>query len=288
MAKAYWLFLVMGLLPALALARDESQTITILGTADWKGRFAVDTSGRGGLAALRAYHASLDHKKDRGHTLLFHTGTLTSAETHEQFVSALNRPAPGLVAYMRYAALGLPALERGLGAKAGLSLPAPFFSAEPESKAHEKPDTQARSLLLGDGLVYSTSLDVPRDRRAEAVMAELYRSTTESRAAFGVVLLPEESASAFFSAQHIRDVHSQREQTTLIFLEPGKASRFYRDPAGPLVCSIQGRTVCVIELRIRGREIIATSQHFVDLNGKDNPSAFIKPDPVLMDLFPGK
>jgi hypothetical protein len=288
MAKVQWLFLL-ALLPAVLHARDEAETITILGTADWKGRFAVDSSGRGGLAALRAFHSLLDHKKDRGHTLLFHTGAFTAAETPEQFQNSLRLPSPDLITYMRYAALGLTPSERSFRAKSSLSFPAPLFSADLPASAKDKPTSEVPGMQLAGGLIYATALDAPADRRADRTMANLWQNAAETKAAAGVILLPVESASAFFSAQHLQDVHSPApQQGILIFLEPGKENRFYRDPAGPLVCSMQGRTVCVIELRIRGQKIISTAQRFVDLNSRDNPSAFIKPDPVLMDLFPGK
>lgn len=285
MRKVLWL-LVLALAHPLALAsEDTAQTLTILGTADWKGRFSVDPSGRGGLAALRAFYASLDHRKDRGHTLLFHTGAFSGAENAEQFKRRLSAPSPNLAAYMGYSNLGFPAAERVLAQLSRMELPAPLFTHGEEKTKTESP----RSLLLADGLVYTTTVDAPADRRAERIMELLWQDASASRAAAGVILLPSESAAGFFGAMHIQNVHSPRpEQGILIFIEPAKADRFYRDPAGPLVCSIQGRSVCVIEIRLRGGRILSTAQRFVDLGGRDNPSAFLKPDPVLMDLFPGK
>lgn len=285
MGKAEWL-LILALVHPIALAsEDNAHTLTILGTADWNGKFSVDSAGRGGLAALRAFHAALDHKKDRGHTLLFHTGLFTGAENPEQFKRRLSAPLPNLAAYMGYANLGFPVSERAFAAASNLNLPAAFFALTDEKSKTSAPN----SLLLADGLVYTTTLDAPRDRRAERVMADLWQDTSTSKALLGVVLLPSESAAAFLGALHIQDVHSARPETgILIFMEPGKTNRFYRDPAGPLVCSMQGRSVCVIEIRIRSGRILSTAQRFVDLGGRDNPSAFIQPDPVLMDLFPGK
>lgn len=274
------LLLVLITTPLLAQQSQDSSLI-VLGIADWKGEFGVDQKGRGGLAALHTWRKQLDQRvaQTGGHCILVHSGNLTGADSLESFDARLKQPAPGLPGYMDFNALGFSAGERK------------FSKTRPLSVAWDAEDKERKSILLqkaGQTILlsaFSSKMNEP-DQAIEGIM----QVSAAEQSSFNVVLAPDQGSEQTLAKIPINNIHEAPEEQMkrTLLIESGSKNLFYRDPSGVYLCQVVGRTVCFVEIKFRGSTITGVTQRFVDLNGANEPATFLKPDPILMDLFKKK
>jgi len=271
------LWLVIGPIPAQRLPEAQDRTVALIAIAGWKGNYAVDRTGRGGLAALHAWNKQLLQKLSPSETLLVHAGTFTSATTQQMFDDQIKLPAPGLPSYLKMV-LGLSAPELAWAELSKQDVP----SVEWDTKATKtKPFlTLARS----DQKIFITSIS-PANTQIASLRAA-FDAIGKDGASMGVFLFPAGGSVDVLSRLPISDIHGAQEKGIgAVIIEPAEKNLFFRDPSGPFICRIAGRSVCYLEVKFRNQTVIGINQKFIDLNGASEPAAFVKPDATLMDLF---
>ncbi len=261
-------------------AQAPERTVTVLAIADWKGDFAVDAKGRGGLAAFAALKRAIEHQHSStgGSVVAVHTGRFTGSKDSAAWLQTLSLPAPDLVNYAGFSVMGFPPEEREFLQKSKLILPAPVFGCSPAP-------CESRILLKPSGISwFATGILDPKARHPDRTLRSILEDAAAQKSGFGLLLFALPGASDMLSAMPA-NVHTPAgEFANFLAVEPGTKNLFYRDPSGPFVCSISGRWVCRVDIRFRGDTVLGIQQNFIDLNGANQPGDFLKPDPVLMDL----
>jgi hypothetical protein len=273
--------LLLALLFASALSAQTERTVTILAIADWKGDLAVDQKGRGGLATFLALKRRIEQKiaPRGGSVIAVHAGQFTQATLSTALEDSLKRPDPGLIQYVGFTALTFSKQERALLEKTSLDLPIVERECTPKAKCKTEIVTSNSTLKW-----WITGLDPLKDRKSDTLLRDLESSAHKADADFSILLLSEPQTETIFAGQ-TGNVHSAvGDLGRFLVIESGKKNLFYRDPAGPYVCVVAGRSICRVDLTFRG-SLIGVSQKFIDPNGASEPGEFIKPDPVLMDQF---
>ncbi|MCE9598197.1 MAG: hypothetical protein K8S54_09545 [Spirochaetia bacterium] len=265
--------------PLYAEPQSMDRSLIVLGIADWKGNFAVDQAGRGGLAALHTWKKQLELRVSQtgGNCILVHAGALTGADSVESFEAKLKLPAPGLTNYMDFSALGLSAEELK------------FVSKEnPLSVAWDATEKQKKSIVIQKaGQAILLSAFSSRTQSPERAIEGILQASATEQSSFNIILAADGGAEQTLAHIPIDNVHESPEEfmKRTVIIESGSKNLFYRDPSGAFLCQVTGRTICYLEIKFRGSTITGITQRFVDLNGVNEPAAFLKPDPILMELF---
>lgn len=295
----------------------QDYTLTILATGNWSGRFNVDNEGRGSLAALHSYTQRKRNQMRliKGSLIFVYTGNFTGATNSQKFLKKIFLSKINLSNYLKF---DIFALSRNENSYLMSSRKNHVIKAMPLVDFNESigKNTISKASLIPPFRIitkdkytifttsFSKKLNLLHDPRPlEKLQNEILKNINTD---FMLLLFNRNSGIKANQAEvsrmknnlnqlvktgnispmlnpfsKFRKSNALSNRVFAIFAGTQK-NRFYRLINGYHVCAMKDMNLCEIEIRLRGKEIVSLTQRFINLNGKDYPGAWIRPDPFLM------
>ena len=302
-----------------------TRTLAVVGIGAWEGDFSIDDEGRSGLAALSTFvNQERRRLESQGGGLFFVSGSsLTGASAPEAIHARLIYPRFNLFHHLPFDAIASSADEaRALPTYTDDRdfERHPFVSLNYRAAQNARPKP-ARYIIerRGDYSALITSLTNGPEPDFGSDPFELVKREFERHAGANLRILllegdgpgdaqhPENETADHgpvrFRGSHFLETLGQAghalapagdpvvlgesafESASLIYVSNAATNLYGRLPTGPFVCTIAGRSVCLMYFHFREQALLGVEQRFVDLNGRSEASAWITPDPVLLGAF---
>ncbi len=319
--KAVVFFSVAGLLLTAAQTRSlltapKDTEITVISSGPWNGRFAVNESGEGGIASLYSYTEKERYlrKSEQNDILFLQNGNLLPPEITPESLSSVLRPEINLIRYMGWDALHLSAEETLKFSEYSekeefrelLQAPVTSWNFRKNLVSEKGPSEKYRILKKAGIFIFVTGItdseDTVRfsDESCSLLKHEIHRQTGADLFVIAGAEKTHSGLSECESQMYANAPEDGEDPVSLpwyksyadplphrtLFLLNGSRNASFRTMRGAHVCVQAPGFICHVRLTFRNRKVIGVNSITLQVNHRNEPRSWIKPDPVLMKLFP--
>lgn len=281
----------------------QDKRLFVYAIGNWKGRFAPDDHGRGGLAALHSFveRGRKLAEDEYGSAVLLHAGDFTGAGDESAFAKRILIEEIQLARYIGLEAASLAPSEIRIVASPKDERLQRFPAVSSNVKKTGPGVRRDRILPAGRSTVWVGAYTPGPADEYDLTPSAALSGRTRAAGADAFVLLTDRTGVDdgrfaklmldMFALENVSNPFDAltpaegMDRQTFVIVSGAPANKFYRLENGVRVCEIADRAVCELDLVIRGDTVIGLMQRFVNVNGANEPASWVRPDPVLEKLL---